>query len=95
MQNHLTGRRAAPGKPKQLRSDEVTPAWASHIRAQRKRLGLTQRELADLAGVAERTMIAIERGADSVGLGTLRRVLAVLGLGLNVVPGHGEIAPGA
>jgi hypothetical protein len=39
-------------------------------------------------------VIAVERGSDGVGLGTLRRILTVLGLGLTLTPGHGEITAG-
>ncbi|MGD0833833.1 MAG: helix-turn-helix domain-containing protein [Candidatus Dormibacteria bacterium] len=94
MQNQPTERHGRPASRDKLHSGDVTPRWAAQLRAQRKRLGLTQRELADLAGVAERTVIAVERGSDGVGLGTLRRILTVLGLGLTLTPGHGEITAG-
>ena len=54
----------------------------SVIKATRKEYGLTQQQLADLAGVSDRTVRTLEQG----GLGpTLRSLLAVTGtLGLKV-----------
>jgi transcriptional regulator with XRE-family HTH domain len=58
-------------------------------------LRLTQRQVADLAGVAERTVIAAEAGKPGIRLGHLLRVLEVLGLGLRVVRGRGVDADDA
>lgn len=53
-----------------------------HVRASRRAMGLTQQELADLAGVSDATVRQIERGT---GRGTLTSLLAVLGvLGLEL-----------
>jgi HTH-type transcriptional regulator/antitoxin HipB len=66
--------------------------WAVAVRARRRALGLTQRDVAALAGVAERTVIAVERASRGVRLGSLVDVLAVLGLGLRIDRGRGIAA---
>lgn len=52
------------------------------VRARRAALRLTQRELADLAGVSERFVRLVEADKDSVRLDKLVAVLDVLGLEL-------------
>jgi HTH-type transcriptional regulator/antitoxin HipB len=52
------------------------------IRAERKRQGLTQQRLADVAGVSPRFLIELEHGRPTVGLGLTLRVLATLGVDL-------------
>ncbi|MGH3318925.1 MAG: helix-turn-helix domain-containing protein [Streptosporangiaceae bacterium] len=47
------------------------------MRQRRRQLGLTQRELADLAGCATRTIIALEAGKPTVRLDTLLTVLDI------------------
>lgn len=54
------------------------------IRAARKRHGLTQAELAGLAGTGMRFISELERGKSSVELGKVLDVLAVLGLRLHL-----------
>lgn len=54
------------------------------IRARRRQLGLRQGEVADLAGVSERFVRALEQGKSSVQLDHVTRVLAVLGLELRL-----------
>ena len=54
------------------------------IRARRKRLLLTQEDVADLAGVNRRLVSEVERGAVSV---TLRNLIAICdAVGLDVAP---------
>ncbi len=55
---------------------------AATIRARRRELGLGQRDLADLAGVSERFVRAVEAGKESVQLDRLRALLDALGLEL-------------
>jgi HTH-type transcriptional regulator/antitoxin HipB len=48
--------------------------------------GLTQTELASLAGTQQKTISAIENGSEGTKLDTLISVIAVLGLDLQIVP---------
>lgn len=57
----------------------------SQIRARRTKLGLKQRELADLAGCSTRFVHTVETGKVTVRLDKLLDVLEVLGLRLNIV----------
>lgn len=54
------------------------------VRAARREMGLTQQELADLAGVSDATVRQIEHGTGKGTLGSLMAVLEVLGLHLEV-----------
>ncbi|MEX2480777.1 MAG: type II toxin-antitoxin system Y4mF family antitoxin [Gammaproteobacteria bacterium] len=54
------------------------------IRASRRRAGLRQGELAALAGVGNRFVSELENGKPTVELGRTLRVLAVLGLELEL-----------
>lgn len=54
------------------------------VRAQRKRLGATQVELAALADVGPRFIVELERGKPTLELGKALRVLERLGLRLEV-----------
>ncbi len=59
----------------------------------RRRAGLTQRRMAALAGVADTTVARIERGDVDPSVGTLSRLLAVVGKSLTVVEGAGVASP--
>lgn len=50
------------------------------IKDRRKELGVTQQEVAELAGVGINSLVAIERGKGNPSLKTLLRILEVLGL---------------
>lgn len=52
------------------------------IRLHRKKAGLTQLALADLAGIGKATVFDIEKGKESVGLHNLLKVLDVLNISL-------------
>ncbi|MFF1830079.1 helix-turn-helix transcriptional regulator [Paenarthrobacter sp. NPDC058040] len=54
------------------------------MRAARKAAALNQRDLAELAGVAERTVRAVETGTGNPGLGAVIAVANVLGLHLEI-----------
>lgn len=54
------------------------------IKDRRKKLGVNQQTLADLAGVAVNTVVAIERGEGNPQLATLLTILDTLGLQLDV-----------
>ena len=54
------------------------------IKERRKKLGINQQTLADLASVAVNTVVAIERGEGNPQLGTLLTILDTLGLRMNI-----------
>lgn len=54
------------------------------VRARRRELQLGQRDLADLAGVSERFVRAVEAGKATVQLDRLRALLDALGLELRI-----------
>ena len=54
------------------------------VRERRKKLGINQQTLADLAGVAVNTVVAIERGEGNPQLATLLTILDTLGLQADV-----------
>lgn len=56
------------------------------VRRRRKANGLTQRELAELAGVGVRLVSELERGKPTLRLDAVRAVLAVFGMTVGVVP---------
>lgn len=61
------------------------------VRRRRRELGLRQAELAELAGCSQRFVHTIEHGKTSLRLDKVLDVLAVLGLGLVLVPGRGRV----
>ena len=63
---------------------------AAAVRARRTELGLRQEELADLAGVSERFVFAVESGKTSVRLDKLMDLLGALGLQLQLQRGGAE-----
>jgi y4mF family transcriptional regulator len=62
--------------------------FADAVRLRRRRLGLRQDELADLAGVSERFVYALESGKRSVQLDKVIAVLSALGLHLELSRGE-------
>ncbi|WP_125255784.1 helix-turn-helix transcriptional regulator [Brevundimonas fluminis] len=63
----------------------MTPlALGSRVRAERKRLGLRQDQLAASAGVGLRFLVDLERGKPTVRLDKVLSVLEALGLTLDV-----------
>ena len=54
------------------------------IKERRKVLSINQQTLADLAGVAVNTVVAIERGEGNPQLNTLLTILDTLGLQINI-----------
>lgn len=54
------------------------------IKTRRKKLGINQQTLADLAGVAVNTIVAIERGEGNPQLTTLLIILDTLGLQMDI-----------
>lgn len=55
------------------------------VRDHRKAAGLTQKELADLAGVGKTVVFDIEAGKQTVRLATLLRVLHVLNIEVRLI----------
>jgi transcriptional regulator with XRE-family HTH domain len=54
------------------------------IRTRRKRLGMTQQDVAEIAGVQRQTISRVETGNGTVAVTTLVRVALVVGLDLGV-----------
>ena len=77
-----------------LHNTAVSRNLGQRIRARRRDLRLTQRQLADLAGVAERTVIAAEAGRPGLRVGHLAQILGVLGLDLRAVRSGDRLADG-
>jgi y4mF family transcriptional regulator len=65
-------------------TEPITAALAAEVRARRTRLGLTQRDLADMAGVSERFVRFVEQGKPSLQLDSLTALLGTLGLELRI-----------
>ncbi len=51
----------------------------------RKKSGLSQRELADLAGIGKTAVFDIEKGKETIQLNTLLKVLNALNIQLNFI----------
>ncbi|MGM9472002.1 helix-turn-helix transcriptional regulator [Pseudarthrobacter sp. YS3] len=73
-------------------TEPITDLLASEVRARRVRLGLTQQDLADMAGVSERFVRFVEQGKPSVQLDSLTAVLETLGLELRLGTRSSEAA---
>lgn len=58
---------------------------AERVRRARQARGLTQKQLADLAGIGKTAMFDLEHGNPGVRLNTLLAVLGVLGLDLAII----------
>ena len=59
---------------------------ADAVARRRTALGLTQVDLAELAGVSERFVRALEKGKPTVQLNLVEAVLTTLGLSLTITP---------
>lgn len=66
---------------------ENADALGASVRARRRQLGLTQHDVALLAGCADRFVHTLEQGKATLRLDKVLDVLEVLGLGLRVEPG--------
>jgi len=71
--------------------DPRLAALVAQVRARRRSLGVSQEEVADLAGCSERFVYSLEHGKATVQLGKVLDVLGALGLGLEVGAGRGTI----
>ncbi len=54
------------------------------IKYHRKQLGLTQKQLADIAGVGKTVIFDMEKGKDTVGFNIISKVFAALNIGVNL-----------
>lgn len=68
--------------PDSMRADDL----GRGIAARRKELGVTQEELAALAGVSTRFLSALEGGKPTARLSTVLAVLDALGLEVTITP---------
>lgn len=64
----------------------VVSRLAEKIRERRLNRGLTQADLASLAGLTRQKVIAVEKGKSVVGIFAYARILAALDCELEVVP---------
>ncbi|MEJ5996695.1 type II toxin-antitoxin system Y4mF family antitoxin [Corynebacterium sp. H130] len=62
------------------RHDTEAEAIGNEIRDMRKHYMLTQQQLAEMAGISDRTLRDIEKGTGTPSLGTVLTVLETLGL---------------
>ena len=65
-------------------TEPITTVMAAEVRSRRISLGLTQQDLADMAGVSERFVRFVEQGKPSIQLDSLLAVLDTLGLELRL-----------
>lgn len=63
--------------------NNVTPI-GEQVRARRKALGISQRDLSEIAGVSIHTLSDLESGKGNPTLGTLEQILRPLGLVLSL-----------
>ena len=59
---------------------ELRRVFADHVRAQRKRLGISQEELADRAQVHRTFIGVVERAETNVSIDNIARISAALGV---------------
>jgi len=67
-----------------------TQEIGSLIRQQRKRLGVTQKDVALTAGTGLRFLVDLEKGKSTVQLGKVLQVLQTLGISLQLDLGNDE-----
>lgn len=54
------------------------------IQSRRKELGITQQELADIAGVGINTLVAVERGQGNPSLKVLQKIAGAIGFSVGL-----------
>jgi len=59
------------------------------VRNRRRRLGLTQQDLAEMVGVSRRLVSEVERGSERASLRTVRALCEAVGIELATVPRYG------
>jgi transcriptional regulator with XRE-family HTH domain len=60
------------------------------IRTRRKRLGMTQLDVAEIAGFQRQTISRVEAGNGAVTIATVARIAGVVGLDLTVLPRYDD-----
>ncbi|MBU0718618.1 MAG: helix-turn-helix transcriptional regulator [Planctomycetes bacterium] len=68
----------------------TTAQLGAEIRARRRELGVTQKDLAMTCGTGLRFIIDVEKGKPTCQVGKMLQVLQTLGLGLAVGAGSGD-----
>jgi len=58
----------------------------TEIRSRRKRLGMTQLDVAEMTGLQRQTISRVESGNSSVTIASVERIATVVGLDLTVIP---------
>ncbi len=66
--------------------ENITENIGVLIRIRRKRLGMTQLDVAEISGVQRQTIGRVESGSDAVTVAILARIAAAVGLDLVVKP---------
>lgn len=60
------------------------------IQTRRKRLGMTQLDLAEIAGLQRQTISRVEAGNGAVSIATVARIATIVGLDLMVMPRYDD-----
>lgn len=79
-----------PDRQVEEKNPDREHAIGAFVRRRRKAHGLTQEELAELAGVGTRFLSELERGKPTLRLDKVEQVLAVFGKRLGPVDAAGE-----
>ena len=66
-------------------SEEMMSHIGNQVRYHRRRAGITQLELADLAGIGKTTLFDIEHGKSTVQVSSLLSVLKVLNMTIEMI----------
>jgi len=62
----------------------------TEIRIRRKRLGMTQLDVAEMTGLQRQTISRVESGNSSVTIASVERIATVVGLDLKVIPKYND-----
>ena len=62
----------------------------TEIRTRRKRLGMTQLDVAEMTGLQRQTISRVESGNSSVTIASVERIATVVGLDLKVIPKYND-----
>lgn len=75
-----------------LKSSALTKKFGESIRIQRKQLGLSQQEVADLALVSVNLLRQVEAGKASAHFDKILDILSAVGLQFQLMPGNQRIS---
>ncbi|MFA8342737.1 MAG: helix-turn-helix domain-containing protein [Rhodothermaceae bacterium] len=62
----------------------ISEEIAKKVNSRRNILGISQKDLAELSGVSERTIRDIEQGKGNPGLNQIKKILDILGLSITI-----------